>query len=419
MTIKSSATQISSIGIVGAGNMGSSIAVSLSELGIPIKLIDNSATALENGLKRIEKLWTSLEQKAQKNNATESKSSQQRLDIAARRLLIQPIQTYDGLANVDLIIEAVNEDIEIKKTIFQTLDNICQPKTIFASNTSSFSITQLASFTKRQGRVIGMHFFNPAHIMSLVEVIPGLNTDPQVTHAVIELVRRLGKLPIKVEECASFLVNRLLSRYLNEAIWILQTNIADIKTIDEAACQMLMPIGPLKLRDMNGLDIGLGVARFNYNEYGDRFQPPPLLEALVEKNILGQKTQAGFYLYKENERKSDTVNPSVDQIIASINSLPTSKNISPDLPPFEPMQLFLPMINEAFLILQEKIVDAKDIDPALKAGLGMRQGLLEYAFEFGLEKCLMKIENLNRVYGERFRPAPLLKRYVWSGKHSL
>ena len=183
------------------------------------------------------------------------------------------------------------------------MDKICQPKAIFASNTSSFSITQLASFTQRPKQLLGMHFFNPAHLMSLVEIIPGLETASETISIVSELVRDMHKLPVEVKECASFLVNRLLGRYINEAIWILQSGLADVKTIDDAACQILMPLGPLKLRDMNGLDIGLAVSRFNYDEYGERFKPVPLLQLMVEKGILGKKSGNGFYTYKDNEPK--------------------------------------------------------------------------------------------------------------------
>ena len=414
MIIQSPSDPISKLGIVGAGTMGSSIAVCLSQLGLPITLIDKDAQALANSMQRIDKIFASIESKYKTSKDTTVLPAQIS-NIENRKSFIQTTNNFTDLTDVDLIIEAANEDLEVKQSIFSTLDKICQPKTILASNTSSFSITQLASFTKRPQQTIGMHFFNPAHIMSLVEIIPGLLTSTDTIAIITDLVKRLNKLPIKVEECASFLVNRLLSRYINEAIWILQNGIADVKTIDEAACQLLMPIGPLKLRDMNGLDIGLAVAQFNYNEYGERFKPPTLLKAMVDKKMLGRKTKAGFYIYDENQ-KPISVNPDLSSLIAMSNQANTQLNNSP---PFAPLQLFLPMINEAFLVLQEKIVSPTDIDPALQAGLGMKQGLLEFAFNIGLNNCLAKIENLYQIHGERFRPAPLLKRYVWADKNSL
>ncbi len=420
MIIQSAGNRISNgriveVGIVGAGMMGSSIAVAISKLGLPIKLIDKQAAALENGLKRIDKIFATLERKSHERKDLVSNPAVS-LDMKSRRLLIQATDSFEDFIPLDLVIEAVNEDIEVKKSIFQTLDKTCHKKTILASNTSSFSITQLASFTNRSEQVLGMHFFNPAHIMPLVEIIPGLNTTPEIVATAIDFVRSLDKLPVKVEECASFLVNRLLGRYINEAIWILQLGLADAKTIDDAACQMLMPIGPLQLRDMNGLDVGLSVAHFNYEEYGERFKPAPLLEIMVRRGILGKKTAAGFYTYVESERKPQNINPQLEELI-SLAKKENSASLA-NLPPFDPMQLFLPMINEAFLLLQEKIVSPQDIDPALKAGLGMKIGLLEYAFDYGLKNCLSKIELLNKAYGERFRPAPLLKRYVWANKTS-
>jgi 3-hydroxyacyl-CoA dehydrogenase len=405
---------ISKLGLVGAGTMGSSIAVSLTQLELPIVLIDKDTAALEKGLLQIDKLFAGLERKSQTDGATNNEVI---LDLKKRRSLIKAASNFDDLANCDLIIEAASEDLEIKKAILENLDRACKSSTIFASNTSSFSITQLASFTTRPQQIIGMHFFNPGHIMKLVEIIAGINTDAKTLSTTLDLVTRLDKLPIKVEECASFLVNRLLGRYINEAIWILQLGLTDVQTIDKSAQQIFMPIGPLQLRDMNGLDIGLSVANFNYTEYGERFMPPPLLTLMMKEKFLGKKVGIGFYTYSENERKSNTINPQLNNLIQQSqkeNHLQTS-----NLPAFEPIQLFLPMINEAFLVLQEKIVSPSDIDVALKAGLGMKEGLLEFAFRFGLNNCLSKIEELNKFYGERFRPAPLLKRYVWANKTTL
>ncbi len=409
MTSKPSACDVSKIAVVGAGTMGSSIAVAVSELGVPVKIIDANTAALENGLKKIDQLFAGLERKA-------DSGENRKADIRSRHALISSVDDYRELSDVDLVIEAVNEDIEVKREVLSALDKICSPKTIFASNTSSFSITQLASFTKRSEQVIGLHFFNPAHLMPLVEIVPGLNTSSKTVDFAFDFVKQIGKLPVRVEECASFLVNRLLGRYINEAIWILQAGLADVKTIDEAACELLMPVGPLQLRDMNGLDIGLSVARFNYQEYGERFKPPDLMEEMVEQGLLGKKAGRGFYEYDPEVRKPIRVNGEIEKLVHTIK---VDAKISGKLPTFEPLQMFLPMINEAFLVMQEKIVNVQDIDPALKAGLGMRKGLLEFACGIGLDKCLNKIESLYKIYGERYRPAPLLKRYVWAGRRSI
>ncbi|MBI4533097.1 MAG: 3-hydroxyacyl-CoA dehydrogenase, partial [Candidatus Melainabacteria bacterium] len=291
--------------------------------------------------------------------------------------------------------------------------------TIFATNTSCLSITQLGACTQRAHKVVGMHFFNPAHVMKLVEIVPGLDTSPETVRTAIGFGELLGKLAIRVDECPSFLVNRLLGRYMNEALWCLQEGTVSQEEIDQAATEFVMPIGPFALRDMNGADVGLAVASLNYQEYGERFRPAPLLEAMVKKNLLGQKTGEGFYLYDAASRKRKGVNPKVQEIVANIGVDRLLQAGDQTGSVFRVERLFLPMINEAFLVLQEKICDAQDLDPALMAGLGMRKGPLTLAAELGLAQCLSGLEVLFARYGERFRPASLLKRYVWAGHRSV
>jgi 3-hydroxyacyl-CoA dehydrogenase / enoyl-CoA hydratase / 3-hydroxybutyryl-CoA epimerase len=306
----------------------------------------------------------------------------------------------------------VLEKIEIKRAVFNELDKRTPKHCILATNTSGLSITQIASFTQRPEKVLGLHFFNPAHIMKLVEVIPGLETSEETVQQCMEFVRSLGKLAVRVEECASFLVNRLLGRYMNEALYCLQEGIASIEEIDKAVCDYVMPIGPFALRDMNGADIGLAVAKFNYQEYGERFRPAPVLEAMVDQKLLGQKTGKGFYLYDPETKKRTAPNAEVEGLATRFKNGSGTEN-------FNVERLFLAMINEAFLVLQEKVCAPEDIDPALEAGLGMRKGPLKLAQEMGLEQTLQKIEHLFEAHGERFRPAPLLKRYVWGGKSAV
>jgi len=374
--------------------MGSSIAVCIAKKNIQVFLKEINIEALETGMENIERTLNGLAKRGLSSD-----------ECNAIKKRIVPVTSFKELQDADLAIEVVPEDLAIKKTVLGAIDRSCKPDCVIASNTSSFSITQLGSFTKRADKVIGMHFFNPAHVMELVEVVPGLLTSNETVSAAITFGENLGKLAVRVEECASFLVNRLLGRYVNEAVFCLQSGLATVEEIDEAACQLLMPIGPLALRDMNGLDVGLSVAQFNYQEYGERFHPPELLINMVAKKQLGRKVLSGFYTYDAETRKKLGVNP----------DLPTS---SKELR-FDARRLFLPMINEAFLVLQEKICAPNMIDPALKAGLNMRKGPLEYASEVGFEVCLNEIEELFRSVGERFRPAPLLKRYVWAGKTSI
>jgi 3-hydroxyacyl-CoA dehydrogenase len=392
---------VKNVAVVGAGTMGSSIALCVAKNEVSVFLKDVNQEVLAKGMENIERMLSSL--------AKRGLSAQECEAIKSR---IVPVDSFEALKDVDLVIEVVPEDLAIKKSVLSALDNLCKKDCVIASNTSSFSITQLGSFTKSPHRVVGMHFFNPAHVMELVEVIPGLLTSNQTVKAAITFGENLGKLAVRVEECASFLVNRLLGRYANEAIWCLQEKIATVEEIDQAACDLLMPIGPLALRDMNGLDIGLAVAQFNFNEYGERFRPPDLLENLVAKKQLGRKVHSGFYIYDAETRKKLSVNPALASELAVFERGGSELK-------FEARRLFLPMVNEAFLVLQEKICAPDKIDLALKAGLNMRKGPLEYASEVGFDVCLAEIEELFLSCGERFRPAPLLKRYVWAGRTSV
>jgi 3-hydroxyacyl-CoA dehydrogenase len=219
---------------------------------------------------------------------------------------------------------------------------------------------------------------------------------------------------------------------MNESLFALQSGEASVEEIDKAVCDYVMPIGPLALRDMNGADIGLAVARFNYQEYGERFAVPQLLEEMVSANLLGQKTMGGFYAYDSETRKRAGVNPALAAMIEKLNenkkTAGAAKNNSSQ---FSAERLFLPMINEAFLAMQERICQPEDLDAALMAGLGMRRGPLTLASEIGLAECLKLLQdsfdegfkNMSETGGfnlsERFRPAPLLKRFVWAGRSSV
>ena len=390
------------VAVVGAGTMGSSIAVCLAEHDWQVALIDVDEKCLSTGLTNIERMF-----------AGRLKQGVEPSVVERQKKMIETTLAMDAVAECELVIEAVSESLTAKEEIFSQLERRIDKNCIIASNTSGLPITRLAAFTGCPERVIGIHFFNPAHLMNLVEIIPGLRTANEVVERALTFGRSLGKFAVRVEECPSFLVNRLLGRYTNESLFCLQNQKVDIETLDRAACEFAMPIGPLALRDMNGADVGLSVATTNFNEYGERFRPAPLLRAMVDKGLLGRKAGAGFYLYDPATGKRQGANPAVESLVENLQAgtLPIGN--------FEAEQLFLPMINEAFLTLQEKICTPQDIDPALKAGLNMRRGPFQMAFEIGLPTCLAQIENLFAVYGERFRPAPLLKRFVWASKTSL
>jgi 3-hydroxyacyl-CoA dehydrogenase len=393
--------QISSVAVIGAGTMGASIAVALISHGYPVILKEATDELLEKGLANVNKI--------------QKKRVEKGLDAAiADEEMGRLIGTtdYAKIGDADLVIECVPENIDIKRSVFGDIDEHSDVNAIIASNTSSLPITQLAAFTRRPDKVIGLHFFNPAHLMRLVEVIPGLESSPETVETALAFGQTLGKLAIRVDECPSFLVNRLLGRYMNEALFCLQESLATIEEIDEAAKQFAVPIGPLALRDMNGADIGLAVAKFNYQEYGERFAPPAILEKMVEQNMLGRKTGSGFYIYDEKSGQKQKPNPKIDEILKQLKSTKGSTKFDAD-------RLFLPMVNEAFIALQERVCSVEDLDPALMAGLGMRRGPLTIASDIGLKETLEKMEELHKLYGERFRPALLLKRLVWAKRATI
>ncbi|MER3458301.1 MAG: 3-hydroxybutyryl-CoA dehydrogenase, partial [Chloroflexota bacterium] len=231
--------------VVGAGAMGAEIAQVISFSGLPVVLKDIDQAMLDKGMARIRRIYESRVEKG-KMQPSEAENK-----IA----LVEPTLSYDSFGDVDIVIEAVPEKIAIKKAVFAELDNVCPESTIFASNTSALSISELGASTRRPHKVIGMHFFNPAHVMKLVEVIPGLDTSQETVDDVVQFAESLRKIPVVVQECPGFLVNRLLMPYLNEATIALGEGAATASEIDAAMVDFGMPMGPFTLMDMLGLDV--------------------------------------------------------------------------------------------------------------------------------------------------------------------
>ncbi len=383
--------------VVGAGAMGGGIAQVISFSGLPVVLKDIDQGMLDKGMETVRKIYQSRVDKG-KMSAGEMQS---KLD------LITPTLTYDGFEDVDIVIEAVPEIMKIKQQVFAELDQVCPEATIFASNTSALSISEMGAATRRPHKVIGMHFFNPAHVMKLVEIIPGLSTAQETVDDVLMFAESLRKLPVVVQECPGFLVNRLLMPYLNEATLCLQEGAATAEEIDTAAREFGWPMGPFQLMDMLGLDICYHTGAYLYQEYGERMRGAALFEELVKAGRLGEKSGAGFYGYGGQSDEP------VKEMIARLQKegkAQTGTEFSMD-------RLMMPMINEAAECLLENVARPNDIDLAMIAGTGMtrageRMGPLTLADEIGLDVVVEKLQAFQARYGERFRPSRLLKTKV-------
>ena len=281
--------EIKTIGVVGAGTMGSGIAQTAAEAGYKVILRDIEETFVERGMAAIDKnLKRAVEKGKRKPEEAEA--------VAGR---IRGTTSLEDLKDADLIIEAVVEDMELKKELYSELDRICPPETVLASNTSGLSITEMASVTERPARVAGMHFFNPAVVMKLVEVIKGVSTSEETFQLIMDLARKMGKEPIAVNEAPLFVVNRILIPMINEAAFVLMEGVAGAEDIDKG---MMLganhPIGPLALADLVGIDVLLAVQDSLYRETGDsKYRACPLIRKMVRAGHLGRKSGRGFYDY--------------------------------------------------------------------------------------------------------------------------
>lgn len=283
------------IAVIGAGTMGNGIAHTFAQSGFSVRLIDISEKSLDKGMATIA---GNLDRMVAKGTITEDDKAK----------TISNIITYtdiaDGVVNVDLVVEAATENVDLKLKIFRQLDEVCDEKTILATNTSSISITQIAAVTKRQDKVIGMHFMNPVPIMKLVEIIRGYNTTDVVTETIMKLSEQLGKVPVEVNDYPGFVANRILMPMINEAIETLYNGVAGVYEIDTVMkLGMAHPMGPLQLADFIGLDVCLSILHVMYDGFKNpKYAPCPLLVNMVQAGKLGVKSGEGFYDYSENKK---------------------------------------------------------------------------------------------------------------------
>ena len=278
------------IAVIGAGTMGNGIAHTFAQSGFNVNLIDLSQASLDRAIATISK---NLDRMVAKEKISESDKNNTLGNITTFTDMNQ------GVANVDLVVEAATENVELKLNIFKSLDTATKPEVILASNTSSISITKIAAATSRPDKVIGMHFMNPVPIMKLVEIIRGYSTSDEVTNNIMELSKKLGKVPVEVNDYPGFVANRILMPMINEAIITLHEGVAGVEEIDTVMkLGMAHPMGPLQLADFIGLDVCLSILNVLYEGFGNpKYAPCPLLVNMVTAGKLGVKSGEGFYTW--------------------------------------------------------------------------------------------------------------------------
>jgi 3-hydroxyacyl-CoA dehydrogenase/enoyl-CoA hydratase/3-hydroxybutyryl-CoA epimerase/3-hydroxyacyl-CoA dehydrogenase/enoyl-CoA hydratase/3-hydroxybutyryl-CoA epimerase/enoyl-CoA isomerase len=385
------------VGVLGAGIMGSGIAGAHIRRGIPVMMVDTVAPALEKGVAAITK---SLQGRIDIGRSTSA-------DMAAALGRLSTVGTTVALAGADVIIEAIVENEAAKVQAYQELQKLLPPEGILASNTSTISITRMAKSVADPDRFAGMHFFNPVDRMQLVEVIRGEATSDATVVTLVALAKRIGKTPIVVRDCPGFLVNRILFPYLNESLALLEEG-ADPRALDKAATAFGMPMGPVTLNDLVGLDTSLYAGQVVNTAFADRAVKTRILGELVAAGRLGQKSGAGFYNYAKGSRGAD--DPAFAAILERCRTghREFSQKEMTD-------RLFLPMLTEASRILEEGIVrEPGDVDMGLILGIGFppfRGGILRWADSLGMESVLKKLQQYKPL-GKRFQPTEQIRRLV-------
>lgn len=388
--------------VLGAGVMGGGIAQLLAEKGIPVRMKDINAQAAAAGLREA---WSIFKKRRKKGILTpiQARDGFDRLTATTE---------YIGFGNSGIAIEAVAENMEIKKTVLREFE-AAAGDIIFASNTSSLSITEMATASGHPQKIVGMHFFNPVEKMPLIEVVRGKETSEETVSAVVSLSRKLGKLPVVVNDGPGFLVNRILMPYLGEAVVLLEQG-GQIEEIDDALLRFGMPMGAFILLDEIGIDIAHKVSDILHRDLGSRVKPSGLLGILHKEGYLGKKNGKGFYRYQDGKRGD--ADPSIYRL-GGITEVPKHGKIASR--ELVERCVFL-MIKEAALCLDEKIIESPDLlDAALIFGIGFppfRGGLLKYADRIGAGELVSRLDGYASMLGERFTPPALLADMAKSGK---
>jgi 3-hydroxyacyl-CoA dehydrogenase len=393
--------------VIGAGTMGGGIAMNFANAGIPVTLLETRQEALDKGLATIRKNY--------ENTLKKGKLTQEK--FAQRVALIDGSLHYADISEADIVIEAVFEDMAVKQAVFRQLDEVMKPGAILASNTSTLDVDQIAAFTKRPQDVIGTHFFSPANVMKLLEVVRGKATGKDVLATTMALAKKLKKTGVVSGVCDGFIGNRMIEQYARQAGFLLEEG-ALPEQVDQAMEKFGFPMGPFRMGDLAGNDIGWYIRKRRYIERPD-IQYSKTADLLCEMGRFGQKTNAGWYDYKEGDRKAYPSAVVNDMIIKHSADLGLARRQISAQEIVE--RLVYALVNEGALILEEGIAQrASDIDMVYLTGYGFplhRGGPMFYADTVGLSNVLATMERLARGrHGEAWKPAPLLVKLASEGK---
>ena len=395
--------------VVGAGTMGGGIAMSYANAGIPVLLKEVDDSALQRGMATIRKNYESSVSKGKMT-----------ADVLERTMaLIMPTTSYDAFAGVDIVVEAVFEDMDLKKTTFADLGQVTRPDCILASNTSTLDIDEFARASGRPGQVIGHHFFSPAQVMKLLEIVRGRQTSAETIATSLKLARRIGKVGVVVGNCFGFVANRMLAYYMREALLLLEEG-GSVSQIDNALVEFGMPVGPFGMQDIAGIDVGWRIRQFLKSQGRTRAEGPQsaVPDRLYELGRYGQKTGAGWYKYEPGSR-TRIPDPLVEGIAqqeaakrgAARRTVTDEEIIA---------RIMTALANEGARILEEGYaVRAGDIDVIYCYGFGFpryRGGPMFYAHTVGLPMVLARVREYGDRFGDYWKPAPLLEQLVSSGR---
>jgi 3-hydroxybutyryl-CoA dehydrogenase len=371
------------IAVVGAGTMGVGIAQSAALAGLSTVMLDVQEDALARGRETME---GDLERRVERGRLSEDER-REALD------LVSTTTSLEACADAPLVVEAVIEDLEVKRRVFADLEAVVGRETVLATNTSSLSVAGIAAATERPERVVGMHFFNPVPAMRLVEIVGGPSTDASAARRAEEVAERLGKTPIRVSDTPGFIVNRVARPFYLEALRLVEEGVEPGR-IDAAIRGAGFRMGPLELADLIGHDVNLAVSEslFERYYYQPRFRPSHLQRSMVEAGLLGRKSGRGFYDY--GAEKQEEVGEVAEHVA---------------------LRVICCIVNEAYLALSEGVASAEDIDKAMKLGANYPRGPFEWAEEIGVQSILRMLDSLRDAYGEAYIAAPSLRAAGRSG----